>query len=283
MADLLNIKHRIDSVTTTKKITKAMELVATAKLGRTKNDYDKIKIYYDRVQSIFDNLMVHSEEIEKTINVEGSKNGVPKSLYIIIGSDLGLCGAYNANLVKLVKENINKDSLMIVIGSKMLNAFKKYDNQIIQSFIKIGDTLEYSLAQVISKKIYDTIQEIYVKDVNIIYTEYINSITTNPVIKQIYPIKEKTQTSEVPKIDLSIYEPSPSYILASSFGMYFEAEMYLALGSSKLSEMSSRRTAMESATDNAEELIKKLQLSYNRTRQAKITEELTEIISGSSS
>ncbi|MBU4691015.1 ATP synthase F1 subunit gamma [Mycoplasma zalophi] len=283
MADLLKIKQRINSVTTTKKITKAMQLVATAKLGRTKNSYDNIINYYSSVKNVFNNLLLHSEDIENIINKKHKQtNEIPKTLYIVIGSDLGLCGAYNAFLVKQVKEIIDKDSLLITLGTKIINSLKKYEDQIIHSFAKIGDELDYALAQVISKKIYETIQNVYVDKVNIIYTEYINSISTETKIKQIYPIIAD-EIEQANKIDLSIYEPSARTILESSFIIYFEASMYLALANAKLSEMSSRRTAMENATNNAEELIGNLELDYNRSRQAKITEEITEIISGSNS
>ncbi|MBN0919375.1 ATP synthase F1 subunit gamma [[Mycoplasma] gypis] len=284
MADLLAIRHRIESVSTTQKITKAMELVATAKLGKTKNDFNQIKVYYDRVKSVFNNLLKHSEDVEYILNRNSDKNIKPKNLYIVIGSDLGLCGAYNANIVKTIRETIDENSLLIVLGSKLVASLANYDSQTIQKFSKIGDKLEYSLAQIISKKIYDVIQEVYISTVNVVYTEYINSITTEVKTKQIFPIvADNIEKSDEGTVDLSMYEPSATKILANSFIIYFEASMFLAMANAKLSEMSSRRTAMENATDNADELINTLQLNYNRSRQAKITEEITEIISGSQS
>ncbi|QJR44249.1 ATP synthase F1 subunit gamma [Mycoplasma miroungirhinis] len=283
MANLLKIKQRINSVITTKKITKAMQLVATAKLGRTKNSYNNIINYYSSVKNVFNNLLLHSDDIENIINKKHKQEQQQyKTLYIVIGSDLGLCGSYNSFLVKKVKEVIDQNSLLITLGTKIINSLKKYEDQIIHSFAKIGDELDYELAQVISKKIYETIQNIYVNKVNIIYTEYINSISTETKIKQIYPIV-RDEVEQVSNVDLSMYEPSAHKILESSFIIYFEASMYLAMANAKLSEMSSRRTAMENATNNAQDLIENLELDYNRSRQAKITEEITEIISGSNS
>ncbi|MGX9340373.1 ATP synthase F1 subunit gamma [Mycoplasma sp. 128] len=284
MADLLGIKHRIESVTTTKKITKAMELVATAKIAKIKTDFNKINVYYDRVMAVFDNILLHAEDINKILNSQSPKDTKPQKLYIVIGSDLGLCGAYNANLYKMIRDLNDEKPLFIVLGSKILNFLnEKYGDQVIQSFIHVGDSLDYSLTQIISQKIYDVIQKVHISEVNIIYTQYINSITTEPKIKQIFPLQHTGRTQEINRTDLSIYEPSATKILASSFIIYFEASIYLALAHAKLSETSARRTAMENATDNANELIGELQLNYNRSRQAKITQEITEIISGSNS
>ena len=210
-----------------------------------------------------------------------------RDLYIIFGSDLGLCGAYNTNILNKVNEVVTSEDIIIAIGSKLLKILSKRENtHIIQTLINIGDEPNYNIAKIISNKIYDVLQISYLNSVKVIYTKYINPIVQEPIVKEIYPITlEKSADSEniFSDMDKSSFEPSADIIVKNSFSIFFEASMYYALYSSKLSEMSMRRIAMEQASDNASELIDDLKLQYNRTRQAKITQEITEIVGGSNS
>ena len=210
-----------------------------------------------------------------------------RDLYIIFGSDLGLCGAYNTNILNKVNEVVTSEDIIIAIGSKLLKILSKRENtHIIQTLTNIGDEPNYNIAKIISNKIYDVLQISYLNSVKVIYTKYINPIVQEPIVKEIYPITlEKTTDSEniFSDMDKSSFEPSADIIVKNSFSIFFEASMYYALYSSKLSEMSMRRIAMEQASDNASELIDDLKLQYNRTRQAKITQEITEIVGGSNS
>ena len=210
-----------------------------------------------------------------------------RDLYIIFGSDLGLCGAYNTNILNKVNEVVTSEDIIIAIGSKLLKILSKRENtHIIQTLTNIGDEPNYNIAKIISNKIYDVLQISYLNSVKVIYTKYINPIVQEPIVKEIYPITlEKTADSEniFSDMDKSSFEPSADIIVKNSFSIFFEASMYYALYSSKLSEMSMRRIAMEQASDNASELIGDLKLQYNRTRQAKITQEITEIVGGSNS
>lgn len=210
-----------------------------------------------------------------------------RDLYIIFGSDLGLCGAYNTNILNKVNEVVTSEDIIIAIGSKLLKILSKRENtHIIQTLTNIGDEPNYNIAKIISNKIYDVLQISYLNSVKVIYTKYINPIVQEPIVKEIYPITlEKSADSEniFSDMDKSSFEPSADIIVKNSFSIFFEASMYYALYSSKLSEMSMRRIAMEQASDNASELIDDLKLQYNRTRQAKITQEITEIVGGSNS
>ena len=182
---------------------------------------------------------------------------------------------------------MTSEDIIIAIGSKLLKILSKRENtHIIQTLTNIGDEPNYNIAKIISNKIYDVLQISYLNSVKVIYTKYINPIVQEPIVKEIYPITlEKTTDDEniFSDIDRPSFEPSADIIVKNSFSIFFEASMYYALYSSKLSEMSMRRIAMEQASDNASELIDDLKLQYNRTRQAKITQEITEIVGGSNS
>ncbi|WP_334199150.1 ATP synthase F1 subunit gamma [Mycoplasma struthionis] len=274
-----------------KKITKAMQLVATAKFAKIKNKYENIENYYKSVQRVFINLIKSSEQnIDKLLNSHSWHFKAKRNLYIVFGSDLGLCGSYNSEMLKTINKEITGEDIVIVIGSKLLSLIsrnKKY--QIIQTLTQIGDNPSYELAQIISKKIYDVMQISLLKSVRLIYTHYVNPIKADPVIKEIFPISKETisqiqqENTSADIIDPDSFEPDADTILQNFFEIFFEASIYSALTSAKLAETSQRRTAMEQASDNAEDLIGELKVQYNSSRQAKITQELTEIINGSNS
>jgi len=162
---------------------------------------------------------------------------------------------------------VTSEDIIIAIGSKLLKILSKRENtHIIQTLTNIGDEPNYNIAKIISNKIYDVLQISYLNSVKVIYTKYINPIVQEPIVKEIYPITlEKTADSEniFSDMDKSSFEPSADIIVKNSFSIFFEASMYYALYSSKLSEMSMRRIAMEQASDNASELIDDLKLQYN--------------------
>ncbi|TPR54325.1 ATP synthase F1 subunit gamma [Metamycoplasma neophronis] len=291
MESLQKIKHRINSVNSTKKITKAMELVATAKFAKIKNKFNDVDVYYQNVQKLFINLIKNSnQDIDKLLNEHSWNFSTKRNLYIVFGSDLGLCGAYNSEMYKTIKRTITDEDILIVIGSKLLSLVNKDGTMhVIQTLTQIGDNPSYDIAQIISQKIYDVLQISLLKSVKLIYTHYVNPIKADPVVKEIFPISLDTiqemegQQSKDDAMDPDSFEPNPDVILQNSFTIFFEASIYNALTNAKLSEMSQRRTAMEQASDNAEDLIEELKIEYNSSRQAKITQEITEIVNGSSS
>ncbi|MBN0970674.1 ATP synthase F1 subunit gamma [Mycoplasma phocoeninasale] len=289
MESLQKIKHRINSINSTKKITKAMQLVATAKFSKIKNKSENVDIYYQNVQRLFINLIQNSEQdIDKLLNKKAWDFHHKRDLYIVFGSDLGLCGAFNSEMFKTIKREVHPEDIVIVIGSKLLSTIGRDKSfRIIQAITQVGDDPGYDIAKLISKKVYDVLEISLLKSVKLIYTNYINPIKSDPIVQEIFPISKDTilklnSSHVVEKIDPESFETKPEEILKNSFSLFFEASMYHALTSSKLSEMSQRRTAMEQASDNAEDLIDNLKVEYNSSRQAKITQELTEIVNGAS-
>ncbi|TPE58097.1 ATP synthase F1 subunit gamma [[Mycoplasma] falconis] len=286
MESLQKIKHRISSINSTKKITKAMELVATAKFGKIKSSFKEVEEYYNTVSTVFYNLIQNSNQnIDTLLNTHSWKFKTKRNLYIVFGSDLGLCGAYNSEMLKKIEATVSEEDIMIVIGSKLLSLLQKNNKfHIIHSLTQIGDTPSYTLAKIISQKLYDVLEISLLSSVKLIYTNYVNPIKADPIVKEIFPITNETlgvETTSVESFDPSSFEPSAEVILQNSFSIFFEASIYYALTNAKLSETSQRRTAMEQASDNAEDLIEELNIEYNSSRQAKITQEITEIVNGS--
>ncbi|BDX52872.1 ATP synthase F1 subunit gamma [Metamycoplasma equirhinis] len=289
MESLQKIKHRIYSVNSTKKITKAMQLVAAAKFSKIKRKQNDVEAYYKSVKYLFINLVKNiDQDIDKLLNESAYKFAAKRNLYIVFGSDLGLCGSYNSEMFKKIKAEVKTEDMLIVIGNKLLSLIQRDKTfHIIQTLIQIGDDPSYDIAKIISTKIYDVLQISLLKSVKLIYTNYVNPINTTPIVKEIFPISNEKITEESEElqneIDSSSFEPNAEEILKNSFALFFEASIYNALMHAKLSEMSQRRTAMETASDNAEDLISDLHIEYNGSRQAKITQELTEIVNGSNS
>ncbi|CAX37159.1 ATP synthase F1 subunit gamma [Metamycoplasma hominis] len=292
MESLQKIKHRINSVNSTKKITKAMELVATAKFAKIKNQFENINNYYQSVERVFLNLIKNSDQnIDELLNSASWKFKSKRNLYIVFGSDLGLCGPYNSEMYKKITQTVGKEDILIVVGSKLLSLIQKDNSHhIIQILTQIGDNPSYEIAQILSNKIYHVLEISWLKSIKLIYTQYINPIKSEPIVKEIFPISIDTLSNNdnnlageesSKSIDPSCFEPNPTVILQNSFSIFFEASIYNALANAKLAEMSQRRTAMEQASDNAQDLINELNVQYNSSRQAKITQEITEIINGS--
>ena len=235
------IKRRIKSVESTKKITKAMELVATSKLRKTRNQLDELKPYYQGVRQTCAEILASNKGLKDSAYL--AENKVDKDVYIVISSSLGLCGGYNANVFKEISQQIKDEDYVYSIGSKGTNYFRRTHQGPIN-------------------------------------TEFVNNLTFKPRTVTLLPI----DTNEFENIEITnkftIFEPSPEEVLDSLIPMYLQAVVYGYLVESVTSENASRRTSMENATDNAEELTEQLLLKYNQARQTAITNEVSEIVAG---
>ncbi len=280
MASLQETKSRLTSVSTTKKITKAMQLVATAKLRKAKSNLESIQDYYTSVYETFQKLLNNVSDVKKLFPQETKKS----TLHIIITSDIGLCGGYNSNVLKLLKSDIKSSDKVIVLGNKGISHLKAVGINSFKEFPSVGDEPNYDYASGIGQEAISQFLSGEVETVKLIHTKFINSVTFEAKRTQLLPI-EKPKNNEVDSVQkmkvMTEFEPSAEIVLKKSIPLYVSAMIFGSMVESKVSEMSSRRTAMENATDNAEELIKKLNLEYNRARQAAITQELSEIVGGS--
>ena len=274
-------KRRIRSVTSTKKITKAMELVATSKLKKTKNRFEEVKAYTEEIMNMVGSIM--SKRIDASCEFLKANNS-NKTLYIVVTSSLGLCGGYNANIYKTVLNEIpTEDSLLVVLGSKGCSYFKNRNYNIIEGYIEDTTGEEYEVARRVTRTALSKFVNKEVGKIKLVYTRYVNSVTFQPVIVDLLPVTKPVVLEEEEANKLhkdTLFEPDATTILNTLIPMYFESSLYGKFVECHVSEQASRRMAMENASDNADEIIEQLQLQYNKARQTAITQEITEVVAG---
>ncbi|MCR5066786.1 MAG: ATP synthase F1 subunit gamma [Erysipelotrichaceae bacterium] len=271
------VKRQLRSVKSTRKLTNAMALVATAKMQKQKkamfvnNDY--AEAYYRFVLAA---LSAHKPEGKET-NPYLEPSEVNNPLHIIISSNSGLCGSYNLDLFKYVEKNISKDEPLFVIGTYGIKWLMNNGYMVVKSFSDLDDLRPSR----INGMIYD-ILKLYTEDeissIDIIYTQYVNSLTFVPSTYRLLPI---VTTEEIVESEI-ILEPGRDEVLNRLIPMFVSSMIYSTFLQAKTSEQAARRSAMDGANRNADSLISRLELEYNQARQAGITQEMTEIISGSS-
>ena len=270
-------KRRINSVNSTKKITKAMELVATVKLKRFKNVMLQNEAYAHELVNIIHHLFEHIEVEENPYLVEAKSE---LDLYIVVSSNLGLCASYNNNIFNFVNENVNKkDSVIIPIGYKGDNFLKKEGFNLDENYVSINERLDYEEIRKLGEYVTREFVNGKYRSIKLIYTHYVNSLKFVPEEMSIFPINRVEEANLVGYEP--IYDPDAKTLIDELIPIYVASTLYHKIIESQVSEQASRRTAMENANDNADEIIEKLTLEYNKARQNIITQEITEIVSGS--
>ena len=276
-AGLLEIKKRIKSVENTKKITNAMGLVATSKLRKSKKELLVNNKFIESTEPIVKNLATTASEDGANIYFDGNKS--ENKLYVVMTSDSGLCGGFNSSVVSQlanqIRDNI-KTAKVILVGSKGLSYLKKIKVEPIAEYVDIEDVPTVSEA----KMIFDKALEMYlngeVSEVNIVYSEFISSVKQETKSVKVLPIEK----SESKTTESFLIEPSLQLVLEDTLNIYIKGKIRGILLSSKCSEQSTRMTAMDGATKNANDLLSNLKLKYNRIRQGAITQEISEIVGG---
>lgn len=279
-ANLNKTKRRINSINSTKKITKAMELVATVKLKRFKDIMFKGASYYEAIYDIVLSLFSKADEqIKLQYNVN---KDAPKDLIILITSNLGLCGSFNNDSFKFVEKNISKDeSVLLTIGNKGKDHFKKLGYEIDESFTSINEHIEYDDIAKLGIYALNAYLSNKYRSVKVIYTKYVNSIKFVPNLINLFPLSFDEQNN-VNDIGYSpIYDTDIKTLIGQIIPIYINSTLYQLIVETTVSEQASRRNAMDNANDNADELISTLTLEYNKARQAAITAEITEVVSSS--
>ena len=273
------LRSRIKSVNSTRKITKAMEMIANAKLFRLRNKMESNRIYAKKLEGTVKDIVQNTIELDNPLLVP---NGVNKKFVIVFCSDLGLCGGYNQNVLKKIIEVVNKDDLVYLIGSSLNSALKEAGYEPENKEIIHTDTLSFQDL----KEIVETGVEKYLNKeiggVDIIYTQFINTMTFEAEVDTLLPFSVKKEKKEEHEQIETLFEPDPATILDYLVPLMISNVAYSDWMESAVSEQGSRRMAMKTATDNADELSEELLLEYNKARQAAITQEITEIVGGSS-
>lgn len=280
------IKRRIKSVNSTKQITKAMELVSSAKLRRARERLDKTRPYFNTVKNTINEILADSKDI-KSIYFEGARE-IKKSCYIVITADRGLCGGYNTNVIKesLMSMHDKEETSVIAIGQKGRDFFKKRGYNLEGEYTNILETISFKEAKQISALVMQLYKQEMIDEVYLVYTSFLSTISHKTECIRLLPLTEIEGEREDEKekgegvFEYISYEPSPNALFEYLVPQYVESLIFGGLVESAASEQGARRIAMENATDNAIEMIEQLTLNYNRARQAAITQEIAEIVGG---
>jgi F-type H+-transporting ATPase subunit gamma len=287
MPSLLDMRRRIKSVKNTQQITKAMKMVAAAKLKRAQDRVTAARPYAQKMSEVLGNLSarIGDEFSHPLLDARGDS----KYLIVLVSADKGLAGAFNANIIKVaqsfIKENGSKQIQMVPVGRKGRDFFKRRDTSFIEEYIGMTGKgrIEYSDAQEIARRIIKTFTEDETIDkVFIVFSEFKSVLSQKPVVEQLLPIpKTADAAGETGKAQAEyIYEQPPAEIFGKLLPKQVETQVYRAILESIASEQGARMTAMDSASKNAGELIGSLTLNMNRIRQAAITKEIIEVVSG---
>ena len=272
-----DIKNRIRSMESTKQITKAMEMVAASKLRQAQNRITASRPYFEILSNTISDIVATNRDFTSPYLRKREGNRV---LFVVIAGDRGLAGGYNSNVIKLAVSRMEgKEASVLPIGKKAVDYFRSKGYALLAETyaeaadVDIGDC--FSIAKLLSKVwLAGNFDEIHVA-----YTNFVSVLSQTADVRQLLPlIPEEREATESRCVTL--YEPEPEEVFASIVPEYLGGIVYGTLCESRCAEQAARRTAMDSATSNAEDMIADLSLKYNRARQAAITQEITEIVAG---
>ena len=291
MPSLDDLKKRIKSVKSTQKITKAMKMVAAAKLRKAQESAEKGRPYSQKMHNIILNLTKTISDPENAPKLLVGTGQNKTHLCVVLTADRGLCGGFNSNICKLAKTNFRKiigegkNLKIITVGTKGLDQIKReYDKHIVKRFsFKDRKQISFNEAEIIGKEIIDLFNKNEFDICTLFYNNFKNVITQIPQAQQIIPTEQSISDVEDRSNSSYEFEPEEDEILEDLLPKNITTQVFKAFLENAASEQGSRMTAMDNATRNAGDLVDKLTINYNRSRQASITKELIEIISGAES
>ncbi|WP_338983616.1 ATP synthase F1 subunit gamma [Spiroplasma endosymbiont of Othius punctulatus] len=277
MANLSELKNQIARTQDTNKITKAMEMVATSKFKKLSSKVLGMQDYMRDTYKLFVDIIANTSDSQYMCN----SDFVPKkTLWILVGSNLGLCGGYNSNAIKLAKKHISKTDDYVIVGNKMRNFCKAENLNVVNQFLSVDEN--FTIQDVTAELTADMIAAYNsgsIQSIKILYTKFINNVTFEETVLDILPIVKKENLTNRNEF---LFEPSASEILKSSINFYLSTIVFGSIMESHLSEQASRRQAMDNASKNGKDLVDELKSQFNRKRQENITQEITEIVAGAS-
>ena len=276
------VKTKISSIKSTQKITSAMEMVAASKMRKAQERRAVGKPYAVRIRSVVGQI---ARAVSEYKHVYMEQREIKRVGYIIISTDRGLCGGLNTNLfkeaIKSMKDWSDKDvsNDLCVVGNKAVGFFGSFGGNIVATVKDLGDTPTPSDLIGGVKVMLDAYEEGKIDQLLLVSNEFVNTMTQTPIVEQLLPLKPIENEKLTHHWDY-LYEPDAKELLDELLVRYIESQVYQGVVENKACEQAARMIAMKSATDNAGELVKELQLLYNKARQAAITQELSEIVSG---
>lgn len=280
-AGIKEIKTRIGSVNSTKQVTKAMELVASSKMRKAKDRALAARPYFGTMYNTVKDIATNTRGVR---NVFLKQREVKNRCYIIVAGDRGLAGGYNSNIMKLTLSHMGgKKEKVMTIGKKSTEFFSKRGYDILKSTESV-EKCDYDEALAFANEAMDLYKKGEIDEVYMVYTEFVSPLTQNPKLLKVLPLafeEENKETEEQAAKKARVqYLPSAEVVLGHIIPKYVSGIVYDGIIESFASEQAARRTAMSSATDNADEMLSNLELSYNRARQSAVTQEITEIVGG---
>ena len=282
MANLKDIRDQIKSVKSIQKVTKAMKMVAAAKMRRAQENMEKARPYTSKLNNMLNSLI---PEIDRSILPElESRAAIDHKLFVVITADRGLAGAFNSNVIKMAQKAIDDfgrdQSVLICIGKKSLSHFKIRKYNIIEDYIDFWSELGFQHAISMGEKIISHFISGESDEVQVIYNKFINVGKQEVQHEKFLPLTYEIQEESSYILTDRIYEPSKASVVKAMVPKYLNTQIWQYLLESFASEQAARMVAMENATENAGEMISDLSLEYNKARQAAITTEIIEIVSG---
>ncbi len=281
-ANMKDIKRRIKSVESTMQITKAMELVASSKLRKAKEKADKARPFFNTLYETMREIAADNNDFSSAFTKKRKTNAV---LLIVIAGDRGLAGGFNGNVLKMAFNRAKEISesgasiKILAIGKKSVDFFEKRGFELVERYVGISEALSIYSSMSIADLLVDRYQKNEFDKVELFYSTFLSALSQEPKSVVVLPV-EFEKYSDGKARQLTTYDPSPEVVFNDIVPKYIAGLLFGAIVDSFAAEQASRRTAMESASDNAGEMIDNLSLIYNRARQATITQEITEIIGG---
>ena len=272
------IKNRIRSMESTKQITKAMEMVAASKLRRAQAQVTNSRPYFELLFSTINDIVDANSDFS---SVYLNKRPVRKVAYVVIAGDRGLAGGYNSNILKLVAAQMDgQDAIVFPIGKKTVDFFRSRKVPMLSEGYAEAEDVSVGDCFTIAKQLCKAYREGSIDEIHVGYTNFVSVLSQTPATLRLLPLLREQTGREGDKQSDILYEPGCEEVFDAIVPEYLGGVIYGALCESRAAEQAARRTAMDSATQNADEMIADLSLKFNRARQAAITQEITEIVAG---
>jgi len=278
LPSMRDIRRRIKSIKSTQQITRAMKTVAAAKLRRAQENVLAARPYARFTREMLGRVTAAAGEAYHPLL---EVREVEKTAYVVVTADRGLCGGFNANIIRETNRRLPeaKGPVLVTVGRKARDYFKRREYPIEEQYVGLGEDVHIDQARKIARRLMDIYMEGKVDAIYIVFNRFVNTLVQRPTVIKLLPAEPPGGKKETAPVDY-IFEPSPEAVLEALLPRYVETTVFYALLESKASEHSARMTAMDNATKNAEEMIDTLTLKLNRARQTAITTEISEIVGG---
>ena len=280
MANLKDIRNRIKSVKSIQQVTKAMKMVAAAKMRRAQENMEQSRPYSSRIMELIQSLLPN---VDRALLPELEIRDINRVLFVVITADRGMAGAFNTNVLKIAQSKIDKFSVenvdIVCIGKKASAYFKNKEYNVIDNYIDFWNDLDYNFVMSLGSQLISHFINNKVDAVECIYNKFINVAKQEVISDQLLPLTIDEETENI-NIEDKLYEPSKEIVISTLVPKFLNTQIWQYLLESFASEQAARMLAMENATTNAQDMIKDLTLQFNKARQTAITTEMLEIVSG---